>query len=190
MTDYLSGLAARALGVATVVRPRPAARFEPQPVEEPERLPTPSQPKRVADRRTVAAAPTARPRKPVGATTQREDLATPTAPPANNEVEPAPMAEAPPVSRSSDITTAARVREPDTQSATPEMQVQRRPRRAVHSARPTASEAEPPSVHVTIGRIEVRAVAPPAPATARPSARHPSPLSLDEYLELRRSGRR
>jgi hypothetical protein len=47
-----------------------------------------------------------------------------------------------------------------------------------------------PTVHVTIGRIEVRAITPPAPPA--PSAAPPKPsrrLSLDDYLKQRAEGR-
>jgi hypothetical protein len=71
------------------------------------------------------------------------------------------------------------------------MMVRTQPRRRAARATsvPEARGSEPPPVHVTIDRIEVRAVAPSPP---RPSAkpRGPVPLSLDEYLEQRRSGRR
>lgn len=45
---------------------------------------------------------------------------------------------------------------------------------------------DPPVVHVSIGRVEVRAITAPAPVRERPAA--PSPpaaISLDEYLERR-----
>jgi hypothetical protein len=45
------------------------------------------------------------------------------------------------------------------------------------------SPAPPPTVQVTIGRIEVRAILPPAPAP-QPSARPATPrLSLTDYLK-------
>jgi hypothetical protein len=48
--------------------------------------------------------------------------------------------------------------------------------------------SEEPTVHVTIGRIEVRAVHPEPPEYGSPPAPAPaaSPLSLDEYLERRK----
>jgi hypothetical protein len=50
-----------------------------------------------------------------------------------------------------------------------------------------APEDSAPSIHITIGRIEVRAVAPPQPA--RRAQRRVTPkLSLDDYLK--RSGGR
>lgn len=46
--------------------------------------------------------------------------------------------------------------------------------------------AERPSIHVTIGRVEVRAT--PLPARARPQAPQARAMSLDEYLRQRASG--
>jgi hypothetical protein len=46
-----------------------------------------------------------------------------------------------------------------------------------------------PTIHVTIGRIEVRAT--PAPASAPPSRPKPAPtMSLDDYLRQRNGGSR
>jgi hypothetical protein len=58
-----------------------------------------------------------------------------------------------------------------------------RPRRQQPAQQPPA----PPAIRVTIGRVEVRAAAPPAAATPRPP--RPPRLSLDDYLEARRGGR-
>ena len=63
----------------------------------------------------------------------------------------------------------------------------RRPHREPLRAGPTPPEPEP-VVNVTIGRIEVRAVAAP-PAPTRQRAQAQKPLSLDEYLKQRGSGR-
>jgi hypothetical protein len=55
---------------------------------------------------------------------------------------------------------------------------------------PNESAEERPIVRVTIGRIEVRAVTPPAPAP-RQAARPPVPkLTLDDYLKSRNEGAR
>lgn len=47
----------------------------------------------------------------------------------------------------------------------------------------------PPTIRVTIGRVEVRAVMPPAPQ-AKPRAMHAPKLSLDDYLRTRNGGKR
>jgi hypothetical protein len=56
------------------------------------------------------------------------------------------------------------------------------------ASQPTAAPSEP-IIHVTIGRIEVRATPAPAPA-ARPKSAPTSATSLDEYLRQRNGGRR
>lgn len=56
--------------------------------------------------------------------------------------------------------------------------------------RPEASP-QPPTIRVTIGRVEVQAVMPPAPAPVfAPPARHEPRLSLDDYLKQRDEGQR
>ncbi|WP_320045523.1 hypothetical protein [uncultured Desulfobacter sp.] len=60
------------------------------------------------------------------------------------------------------------------------------------SPHPLSAPSEPaqPTIQVTIGRVEVRAVTPPAPP-ARPPRPAPAPsLALDDYLKQRREGRR
>lgn len=53
-----------------------------------------------------------------------------------------------------------------------------------------AQPAPPPTIEVTIGRIEVRAVTPPAAAPPRPRERHEPPrMSLDDYLRAQGGGR-
>ncbi len=47
--------------------------------------------------------------------------------------------------------------------------------------------ARPPAIHVTIGRLEIRAVTPPAAQPRSPSARAPL-VSLENYLRQRASG--
>jgi hypothetical protein len=51
------------------------------------------------------------------------------------------------------------------------------------------SPALPPTIRITIGRIEVRAIVPPAPP-AKPRTTHAPKLPLDEYLRSRNGGRR
>ena len=57
---------------------------------------------------------------------------------------------------------------------------------SVPAAAPVA--AMPPDVHITIGRVEIRAMTPPAPprASSRPAPR----VSLDDYLKQTAGGRR
>jgi hypothetical protein len=56
---------------------------------------------------------------------------------------------------------------------------------------PHEADAEPQPIHITIGRIDVRAIAPPA--QARPSsaaAKRNASLTLDDYLRRRDGGKR
>lgn len=56
---------------------------------------------------------------------------------------------------------------------------------------PSANESGPPVIRVSIGRIEVRAILPPAPAAERPVPASASPaLSLDQYLKQRQEVQR
>jgi hypothetical protein len=54
---------------------------------------------------------------------------------------------------------------------------------------PDAANTPPVSIEVTIGRVEVRAVAPPAPPKSQGVHRPPPALSLDDYLKQRNGGR-
>ncbi len=55
---------------------------------------------------------------------------------------------------------------------------------------PVQFEPTPPAIHVTIGRIDVRAVGPAAPAAPPPrSTPRPAGPSLDDYLRQRSGGR-
>jgi len=54
---------------------------------------------------------------------------------------------------------------------------------------PPAAAAAAPTIHVTIGRVEVRAT-PPPPAGSRAKATLPSVMSLEEYLGRRAAGGR
>jgi hypothetical protein len=49
---------------------------------------------------------------------------------------------------------------------------------------------EEPIVHVTIGRVEIRASVPAAPAAPRPAPAGPRPLSLGDYLASRKGAAR
>ncbi len=52
----------------------------------------------------------------------------------------------------------------------------------------SASASEPPAIHVTIGRVEVRAITAPAPPRS-PAPPAPPKISLDEYLKQRNGAR-
>lgn len=57
---------------------------------------------------------------------------------------------------------------------------------ALHSPLQAERQVEKPSIHVTIGRVEVRATLPPA--APQRQVRQPRVMSLDEYLHQRASG--
>jgi hypothetical protein len=66
------------------------------------------------------------------------------------------------------------------------------------AAAPSASFGNPraevkapaaPAIQISIGRIEVRAVTPPAPAPTKAPSRTPARLSLDEYLRAQAGGK-
>ena len=58
------------------------------------------------------------------------------------------------------------------------------------TAAPSHQAAGPPTIRITIGRVEVRAVAPAAAAVAVPRAASRPRLSLEDYLKERSGGRR
>ncbi len=63
----------------------------------------------------------------------------------------------------------------------------RPPEPAIHLTSPADRPAEAaPTIQVSIGRIEVRAV-PPPPPSAKPRA-GPAPMTLEEYLRQRNGG--
>lgn len=53
-----------------------------------------------------------------------------------------------------------------------------------------AGETAPPTIRISIGRIEVRAAAPQPPATARPASPPAAKVSLDDYLRKQSGGAR
>jgi hypothetical protein len=205
MGDFLQQLAERSLGVAPAVRPRPASRFEPPPVEELEVPPglEPSVPAQrvdgpvsepVAGSETSGQSP---PAQAAGGSRDSADAAA-TPPPARPARPPAPREAARPETNVREASSArdrpvgrqpGDVVRPEREPEQPAVRTQLRRRAARPTSAPETHVSEPPAVQVTIDRIEVRAVAPPPP---RPGAnpRRPAPLSLDEYLEQRRSGRR
>jgi hypothetical protein len=82
------------------------------------------------------------------------------------------------------------VQERGDRSQPPPIQTELTPRETstVHKMEQAPPAAEPPTIHVTIGRIEVRATTPAVPAKQAP--RSSSALSLDEYLRSREGGKR
>ncbi len=81
--------------------------------------------------------------------------------------------------------------QPDTSSAPPQTRPQATPLVPVEARRPpleprlfeSPTPPQAPAIRVTIGRIEVRAVHPPAPAPRKEEGPQAPGLSLDEYLK-------
>jgi hypothetical protein len=96
-------------------------------------------------------------------------------------------------SRDSAIELASTGAAPIRDGSRPEYQTgQQAPR--VPSPRPREglvhNEPPLPSIEVTIGRVEVRAILPPSPAPPTPTRRKSPILPLDEYLKAHNEGRR
>ena len=64
----------------------------------------------------------------------------------------------------------------------------RAPAPRVASTAPAGEAPGPPPIHVTIGRLEIRATTPPAPP--RPASPTPARMGLDDYLHRAHGGRR
>jgi hypothetical protein len=215
MSDHLTRLAARALGLAETVRPRRIL-FEPQPVV-PEQLarsgrateqrpPVPT----VPAEEVHPAEPVVVPAEPHEEAARAEAVKpTPIAGEEREHASPQPL-EAPAPAPSEPPPTLPR------QAVKPEQAVARgKPaaparlpadRRIEHVAdvvaqpvplrstrpeyrwlRPEREQEQPPTVRVTIGRVDVRAVAPEKPVERRPKQQ--PRMSLDEYLSRNRSAR-
>ncbi|HEX9372853.1 MAG TPA: hypothetical protein VF897_17705 [Roseiflexaceae bacterium] len=78
--------------------------------------------------------------------------------------------------------------QPITPRREPPPQARSRPPGSTRRAPPIP--AGPPTIRVTIGRVEVRTTPGPAPAPARRGGQTQPGLSLDEYLRSRNRGRR
>lgn len=216
MSDFLTNLIRRHGGATPAIQPRLPSLFEAaggpaggdvaDPTGEAE-APRAPVPRRAADDPALTASESTLDAPPVfvppagvvqpepaqpGVPTARRESTPPAAsanPPANRfqplqppaprprpgQLAPQPAAAAPPVVRAPPVPLPA----------TP---VAAKPARVRHSA-DSQPNAVAPAIHVTIGRVEVRAVqAPPAaPRAARPAAPR---LSLEEYLQPRSGGTR
>jgi hypothetical protein len=212
MTDYLTNLAARALGVSEVARPRPSL-FEPRRGVEPHsaavepdgpdtrpgpeavaqrslqppprRKPAEPPPSRRVRRESTASEwdrgpPPAAPTPPAPSRVRgRSRPAVPDPPPpATARKTTGPSAPAPlerPVSeKDAPVVTESRRR---ATPVPPLLRPARLPQRVLPARQPPE-----PSVRVTIGRIDVRAVKPDEPSKPRRKPKAAQRMSLDEYL--------
>jgi hypothetical protein len=212
MSDYLSRLVARSMGAADVVRPKSASLFEPRDaapqqllVEVDIKTSTPPRASRgeprasvvEADEPAVGQAEHPGP-APVGhgprdpGTPPVEDAPAPALPPLPEPVEPAETDAPELAKRTTAILVQAESREPRLASEAPRSHASSarasspRTLSMLPPVSPAPAPDEPPVVHVTIGRVDVRAVqsapqAPPAPERDRePEA--PVRQSLGQYL--------
>ena len=219
MSDYLGNIAARALGLSVVARPRPSL-FEPRRAS-PETLavgPTAVPPPQEGGAKEAPRAVTvrARPRRP--SEIEPRPRKTPSVEP-ESEAPPVPAWPAEPPSGRTPVRAspppvdghaaapavaetpgprAAPPREPaappadqpiETARPTPRTRAAPEPSLAVTPSFPTPTRRAPaPTVRVTIGRIDVRAVQTEQPPEPRKKARPGPRMSLDEYLGKTREG--
>jgi hypothetical protein len=152
-------------------------------------VPAPEHPAagRVAAARAADAVPAARP------ALDPPQLASPAPPPARSGT-----LAAPPPARPWPATTATEPLLRQERLASTRPSFPPRPAQQAAGARfgqrqqaaPAAAPREPPPVQVTIGRIEVRAVAAPPAAGGRNPAKAAPRLNLEQYLHERHGGRR
>jgi hypothetical protein len=194
MTDHLTRLAARALGHTGVIHPRVPSRFEAAGgFELEEHLEHDAPATAVPDRPSVVAP------EPAGRQFERAAHVAATTPPRVTRLSPAAAvaATASPAARGRTRDGLATGLEPTAPQPTAahqregaggERRLETDPSRpAVIVELPARGEA--PSVRVTIGRVEVRAVTPP-PARPASARQRPPRLTLDEYVRLRDEGKR
>lgn len=210
MSDYLSHLAARSLNSGEVIRPRLASRFEPphtaggsvsrHSVETADQTSTALHATLPTERTALdVPSPTlTRRRQPDHAlaltaqTLETRPAQPPRQPASSSSLPQVQVRAAQPVS----VQLVQPVNLPAETYAAPSPTtavVRLRPAPAFGSAPVAAAPLQEklqvtPTISVTIGRIEVRAVAPPAPPPKRNSAPMPK-LSLDDYLKQRESRR-
>jgi hypothetical protein len=211
VSDYVSRLVARSMGAANVVRPETASLFEPRDAAPQQLLaevdveassPAPPQaPRGEPPAPTAAVAPAEAPGPAAADRVPREPDAPPVEGGAASAVEPVLEPDKrgepdrpEPAERTTAIPVEAQSQRPRSASATPEpgtrARTARLPSPGALSVLPPISPApapdEPPVVHVTIGRVDVRAVqsvppaAPPAAHDREPEA--PPQQTLSEYL--------
>jgi len=214
MADFFTRLAERALGVAPVAAPDLPPMFAPvvQPLEFSTEIVAPAQSVHVArptEKPLLPNGPMENPtsRRPPEAARdgmrRSDELRSPLVNVrfAQNQAEDTALsiqraeAVSPPAAQSaidssstvSTVPAAAAVRARNEAASTDPVPA---PLSAALVGSPIRAEPVTPSIHVTIGRVEVRAVSAPA-EPARPRERKaPALLSLDQYLRQRNEGRR
>ena len=209
MADFLTRLAERTLGVAQVVQPIIAPVFAPEPALTREAFTVQHEeraleaPTREADQSAVIHRPQhfnqnvyAHPEhiKSIarGAATDQENLTRSHVPAVESGIVPAQDAAAPTPSIVPSTTIpgpTSNADSPGTSFPTNWTPFTRTDSEALQALQ--QREAPAPSIRVTIGRIEVRAIMPAKEPAARPPTRRPGPkLSLDDYLKQQNGGQR
>ena len=192
MSDFLTNLAARSVGRAATIQPRLPSLFEPLADEPSTRAELPHDPHagQSRDSPTAATFPTSYGEEASPAQRSRSQPAPHTSP--------GEIADVPPLFDESAIGLSR-----NTAPASLQSQAIKHPGNTVTRAEPLkpaipaqilwqpVKSKTAPTIQVTIGRIEVRAVQQSQP-TPRPAIREtPQPrLTLDEYLLQRRQGKR
>jgi len=204
MSDYFAALVTRTLRPETLVQPRPRAPFEEIDAPAVEPLPVAAREARHDDERTRDA-PTAGAPPPLPAphtepvvsaershpSPDRPALAETRVGEAARAIEPHPTVRA--VEPASEPTPVSSAPIPGARTAARETQPRIDPRAIPPARRSEVRVVEAvssePTVHIHIGRVDVRAVAPNPPAKAGPREPRREPVPLDEYLRRRRDGR-
>jgi hypothetical protein len=189
MSDFLSNLIERSFSDAPVIRPRVPSFFEPTPVDFlDEQQSTTSTP--VSELSPVQKTATAKSIAPL-TDVEEEHLAKPSA--SRRQAAPA---DALPETKHLIVPVASHPGEEDHSGSTNEVfedfsnrRVSQSLRRKDFSPIDQRSSKSAPTIRVTIGRIEVRAVQSPAPAP-KPVKQRPPKLSLEDYLRKRARGSR
>jgi hypothetical protein len=204
VSDYVSRLVARSMGAANVVRPETASLFEPRDATPQQLLAevdveatSPAQPRVPHDEPDAPAAAVAAAEAPGPAAADRvprepgappvEEVAAPAVEHGPEPAEPTPRE---PAERTTSILVEAHSRRTRPASAAsrpaPRAATARTPSPVPLSVLPPVSPApapdEPSIVHVTIGRVDVRAVQSVLPAARDREPEAPPRQTLGEYL--------
>jgi hypothetical protein len=199
MNDLFTHLAARALGAVPAVRPRPVSRFEPLaparlvmdlPLEADFESSAPPLAPPAAARRPDPAPPAASQHlpAPLPAVFERSDVVRESAGPAQPAVVHGHHIEQP---RSVHIAPAESIRPADgvRQPTAIPVLLQRMAIPPVTGPAPVSVRPPAPIINVTIGRIEVRSV-PERQQGGQARFSAPPSLTLEQYLQQRKRGRR
>lgn len=202
MADFLSRLVGRLDGSAPLARPVARPLFDPAPSEPDSTIGSaplalqPSAAPRDHDSRGIAPRPTGDAIRADPRVVSDPGVSDPTLPTPRTEraVLPLTVESAPPRAlHAAAGPTREEAMESDRSPASPDLRPEASPLRGARvAATRSASKAprEAPTIHVTIGRIEVRAVSPMPPTAPPPAARPRRPaIDLQAYLRSGGAGR-